>query len=258
MIMHVRRLGAALAAVLILAVPALAQKSFTVGVEELEYYPQYSWDAKAQKGKEYKGYARDVLDAFAQAKGYELTYVAFPVSRLFDEFLGKQSVDLKYPDNPYWSGEAKKAVKVVYSDPVVDYIDGVMVAAAKKGMNKDALKTLGIIKGFTAFEYLDALKAGQVVLDESTDYQALLKKCMAGRVDGAYGNVAVANWNLKENLKEAGALAFEPNLPHTKSSYLLSSIKHPQLVEEFNAWLKENKAAVDALKAKYQVEAGVK
>lgn len=254
----IRRLAfAALSLVVVLALsaPAPAQQSFTVGVEELDYLPHYSWDATAPKGQEYQGYAREVLDAFAQAKGYSFTYVAYPVARLFDEFLTKQSVDFKYPDNPYWSAEAKKAVPVVYSDPVVAYIDGVMVTPARKGQPAASLKTLGTIRGFTAFEFLDAVKAGQVTLDESTDYQALLKKCALGRVDGAYSNVAVANWNLQEKLKQPGALVFDANLPHTKSHYLLSTIKRPKIVEEFNAWLKENKAQVDAIKAKRHVEA---
>jgi len=252
----IRRLAMiALALAALLAAPGLskAQKALTVGVEELDYYPQYRW-ADGQ----YTGYARDVLDAFAKDKGYQLTYKAFPVTRLFKEFLAEQSVDLKYPDSPFWSVDAKKDVKVVYSDPVADYIDGVMVAPGRKDMPKGDLKILGLVRGFTPFEYLDDEKAGTITLDPSDDYAALLKKCVAGRVDGAYGNLAVANWNLEENLKQPGALAFAPGLPHTKGSYLMSSIKHPEAVEEFNAWLKDNQALVETLKAKYKVEAGVK
>jgi ABC-type amino acid transport substrate-binding protein len=246
-----------LVAALFAASPAMAQQKFTVGVEELEYFPQYRWNANQPAGKEYEGYARALLDAFAQAKGYEFTYVAFPVARLFNEFLDKRSVDFKYPDNAYWSAEAKKNLAVIYSDPAADYIDGVMVLPGKQGMKQDDLKTMGIIRGFTAFEYLDAIKGGTVKPEESTDYTSMLKMCMAGRVDGAYGNVAVANWNLKEKIKEPGALVFDPALPHTKSSYRLSSITHPEVIEEFNAWLGQNKSLVDSLKAQYQVESGV-
>lgn len=242
-------------AVIWLAAPSLAQQNFTVGVEELDYLPHYAWNASAPKGQEYQGYARDVLDAFAKAKGYSFTYAAYPVARLFDEFLAKKSIDFKFPDNPQWSAEAKQGGQVVYSEPVVAYIDGVVVTPARKGQPKDALKTLGAIKGFTAYEYLGAIKAGQVTLDESTDFQAMLKKCLAGRLDGAYSNVAVANWNLREKLKQPGALVFDEALPHSKGSYLLSSLKHPRVIEEFNAWLQENASLVSGLKAKHQVEA---
>lgn len=236
---------------------ARAEEHFVVGVEELNYYPQYAWDAQAAAGSQYKGYARDVLDAFAKAKGYTFTYAAYPVARLFHEFLEGQSLDFKYPDNTYWSAEEKKEHKVVYSDPVVAYVDGVMTLPAHKDMQAESLKTLGIIRGFTPYAFLDLVKAGKVSLEDSSNYQELLRKCIAGRIDGAYGNVAVSNWNLKVNLKESGALVFADKLPNSKGTYRLSSIRHPEVITQFNQWLTENKAAVDALKARYQVEQGV-
>jgi hypothetical protein len=37
----------------------------------------------------------------------------------------------------------------------------------------------------------------------------------------------------------------------------VSSIKRPDLVRDFSAWLKQNRAAVAALKARHGVEKGV-
>jgi len=57
--------------------PALAQEEIHVGVE-LQPYQPYS---DVENG-EYRGYARDLLDAFAAEHGYRFVYMPLPVRRL--------------------------------------------------------------------------------------------------------------------------------------------------------------------------------
>lgn len=226
-------------------------QTYVVGVENIDYLPQYAY-----KDGEYGGFARALLDAFAADKGYKFEYRALPVARLFAEFVGLD-VDLKYPDNVKWSADLKSKATVVYSDPVVNYIDGVNLPPDRVGKGVENLKVLGAVRGFTPWDWLDAVKSGAVKLQENNSFSAMLETALAGRVDGAYGNVAVAANVLENNLKQPGALVFDAGLPHTRSHYHLSSIKHPPLIAEFNAWMKANAAAVSALKAKYEVEKGV-
>lgn len=230
---------------------ALAQ-TYLVGVENIEYFPQYAY-----RDGEYLGFARALLDRFAKDKGYSFEYRALPVARLFASFV-EGSLDLKYPDNAYWSADIKKGSAVVYSQPVVAYVDGVNVPRAAVGKGPDAIKALGIVRGFTAWDWLDRIGAGKVDLRENNSFTALLKQTTMGRVDGAYGNVAVVNHLLEADLKEPGALVFDPGLPHTRSNYHLSSIRHPKLIEEFNGWMAANTAVIDALKTEYAVEKGVR
>ncbi len=245
MIKHLIR---CLAVMVLLSTASMAQaQSFTVGVENIDYYPLY-----AGADGEYKGYARDLLDAFAKSKGYTFTYTALPINRLFKSFVDGE-LDFKFPDNPYWSADVRKGKTIVYSESVNAYIDGVLVTPEHKGMDKSQLKTLGLITGFTPWEYLGDVKAGKITLEENDNYQALLKKTALGRVDGAYSNVAVANYQIGQVLNMTGKLEFDPNLPHTKSDYFLSTIKHPQIIQELNAFMQENKQLVDELQAKYQV-----
>jgi len=228
-----------------------AADTITVGVENIEYFPQYTY-----KDGEYRGFARAVLDAFAKAKGHTFEYRALPVSRLFLSFVAGD-IDLKYPDNAYWSADLKKDVKVVYSDPVVAYIDGVSVLPAAKGKPVDDFKTLGIVRGFTAWDWAKRLEEGKAKLQENNSFTGLLEQTILGRADGAYGNVAVVSYLLENDLKKPGALVFDAGLPHTKSDYHLSSIKRPEIIAEFNAWMKAEAATVAALKAEYKVERGV-
>jgi polar amino acid transport system substrate-binding protein len=232
------------------AVVAQAQ-TYKVGVENIEYYPQYSY-----KNGEYGGFARALLDAFAKDKGYTFQYQALPVIRLFSEFVNLE-LDLKYPDNEKWSSDMKSKVAVVYSDPVVAYIDGVNVLPQKVGKPAAEIKTLGAVRGFTPWDWLEPVKSGAVKLQENNSFAAMLETAAMGRVDGAYGNISVAADVLERELKQPGVLVFDPGLPHTRAHYHLSSIKHPQLIAEFNAWMKTNAAPVADLKARFQVEKGV-
>lgn len=77
---------------------------------------------------------------FAAEKGYQFAYVALPVKRLFVEFSNGVG-DFKYPDNPQWALHIKKDAPIVYSEPVVEYVNGVMVPPDAKGTGVDAISS---------------------------------------------------------------------------------------------------------------------
>ncbi len=222
-------------------------KSFIIGVDNTEYYPMYGY-----KDGKYTGYARELLDSFAKDFSYSFQYKSLPILRLYNDFLVKRTVDFKYPDNTFWKADLKKGKKISYSISVVDYIDGVMVLPEKKGKGLNDFKRLGTVLGFTPWEYLDHIKAGKIKEDPAPKYESMIKKTLVKRIDGAYSCVSVINYQL-EKMNKPGALVFDPSLPHTKSSYLLSSVKYPGIIEQFSAWLVQRKAFVDKLKLKYKV-----
>lgn len=229
-----------------MAFPAWAG-SFVVGVEETQYYPQYTYE-----NGQYGGFAREVLDAFAADRNHKFTYKPLPVVRLFSEFAAG-NVDLKYPDNQKWSPDVKAGKSVRYSSPVVTNIDGVSIVAARKDAPVESIKTLGTVKGFTAWSWADQIKAGTVQLHENNTFAGLVQQALAGRVDGAYASISVVGYQLKSMNKD-GALVFAAHLPHQKSDYHLSTIKHPDLIAEFDQWMVEKAAFLAQLKKKYQVE----
>ncbi len=227
-------------------------KEFVVGVQD---FPEYLPESQYQNG-EYTGFARELLDMFAKDKGYTFTYEALPIKRLNNMFMADK-VDLKYPDNSYWSKDQKEGKNIVYSDPVVKYIDGVVVLNKNKGKGMESLKKLGMVAGFTPFPYMDKIKAGAVEVHENNNYLGLLRMIFKDRVDGAYSNIAVSNYYLiNSKIEEAdkSALVFDESLPHIKSTRHLSTIRHPDVIKEFNEWMSANKAKVDALKQKHEVE----
>lgn len=228
------------------------RKVFTVGVEDLEYFPQYSYE-----NKQYIGFGREILDAFAKSRGYTFEYRPLPPSRLFFEHLKGQSLDFKYPDNAYWESHLRTGVKVHYSNPVMPYIDGVFVSPANKGRGTEHLKMLGTVTGFTPWKYYDAIKRKEISLSENDNSISLLKQAVFKRIDGAYINVEVARYQLREVLKQADALVFDPDLPHIADFYYLSSIKHPQILQEFNDFLAREKALYERIRKKLKIESTI-
>jgi polar amino acid transport system substrate-binding protein len=227
--------------------PASALETYVVGVESMVYLPHYEFS-----DGEYRGFAAALLNAFAADKSYRFDYRPLPVARLFASLVSGD-IDFKYPDNAVWAGELKKGKGVVYSDPVVSVINGVVVQPDNKGKGLAAIKTLGMVRGFTAFEWRPRVEAGHVALVENSSFVGLVQQAAIGRVDGAYANVAVVRYILETVLKEPGALVFDPDLPHTPTSYALSSVKHPKVIGEFNAWLAANAVRVAKMKAEYGV-----
>ena len=246
-----RRLHAVTAAALIALTcwtsEAKAER-YVVGVEAIDYLPYY-----AGAGKSYDGMARDLFDAYAADRGHVIDYRPLPITRLFRELLDGL-VDAKFPDNDYWQADLKAGKAVVYSDPVFAYTDGVLVLPGNKGHGANAIRSLGTVRGFTAFEWLDRIKAGQVKLEENPSFPGLMFQAANKRIDGAYANVAVANYALEHDLKTPGALVLDPDLPHTSSSYRLSSVKHPEMITDFNGWLKEKPEVLSRIKKKWGVE----
>jgi ABC-type amino acid transport substrate-binding protein len=223
-------------------------KNLVVGVENIEYYPIYTVD-----GGEYGGYARELIDSFAEKYGHTVTYKPLPIKRLFGTFLDG-GLDLKFPDNKHWASDAKKGKNVIYSTPALEYIDGAMVLPSRLGQGEEKLKKLGVIRGFTPWDYLASIKAGKIDAKENKQMSHLMRMAESGRVDAVYFNVLVARYFLKHSDFEDDLVKYDPALPHTQDFYYLSSIKHPDVITQFNEFMLKETELVNNLRKKYELE----
>lgn len=224
------------------------EKVYVVGVENIKYFPHFTYSNGV-----YGGFASELLSLFAKKYGYTFIYKARPISRLFSEYLVAGKFDFKYPDNIYWQSDMKKGKNVTYSKSVANYIDGVMVLPKNKNIGINSLKVLGTIRGFTAWDYLGLVKDKKVQLANVNNFNQLVKKTISSKFDGAYINIDVAKYLFKNTMKKPNILVFNKNLPHTKGSYHLSSIKHPNIIKEFNDFLENEKVEIDSLKKRYDI-----
>lgn len=244
---------AILAAVLLaLAVPVAAEQTYVIGVEKAAFMPHYEGDAQGN----YQGFARELLDRFAAHSGVRLVYKVLPADELLPALLDGR-VDAKYPDNPNWSGTTKSGYRLHYSQAVVEYVDGVMVAPRRVGLGIDELKRLAVVDGWTPWGYEDRLAASQMLLVSSRDLPRMVRQALLKDSDGAYYNVVVAAHYLNNVRAKPGALIFDADLPHTRSTFNLSTLAHPKLIERFDRYLVEQQPTVFALKERHQVEANL-
>jgi len=230
-----------------LGLASLAQaETFKVGVELQPYMP-YS---NVQDGQ-YLGYGRDLLDAFAAHQGHKFIYQPLPVRRLLSDLLSGR-VDFKYPDNPRWNADIKRNYTLYFSQAAAPAIDGVLVKPQFLGMGKERLLRLGTQRGFTPWPYLNDIKAGKIQLIQANQIDSLLAMAMNDRIDGVYLNPQVVRHQLY-NSDEHEALVFDPSLAYQDDHYFLSSIKYPDVIKQFDAFLINQAELVQALKDRHGI-----
>ncbi|MCD4485627.1 transporter substrate-binding domain-containing protein [Chromobacterium vaccinii] len=230
-----------------------AASSFVVGVEEIDYYPLHS----CINGK-FAGYGRDLLDAFARQSGHSFTYTPLPVSRLFHTFLNDSSIDFKYPDNPHWQADLKKGKSVLYSDPVVNVIEGLLVTPEKVDqLSPASLKAIVTMRGFTPWPFEQAMRQkinnGTIRVYQEDSFSKVISLGMTGHYDAVYASPIVINYYLDEIVHKPGALVFDRKLPFENSDFSLSSIRQGDVIKQFNEFLAKNQSLVMELKRKYRL-----
>ena len=223
------------------------KKYFTIGVEQQLYYPHYHYE-----NGEFSGYARELLDTYAQHKGYIFRYIALPVNDLFKALVARE-IDFKYPDNPYWQHVVKEGVRIAYSNPVTPYIDGVTVTPSNTNKGLKSLQRLGTLEGFTPLNYEYYIKSGRIKLIEMRSTTELIKAALIGDIDGVYANVDVISHQASKKFPDSEGLVFDRSLPYTAQSYMLSTAKNPQLLKEFNHFLLLKARLIKDLKQKYKI-----
>ncbi|MDN3575167.1 transporter substrate-binding domain-containing protein [Chitinimonas viridis] len=216
--------------------------SYTIAVEDVDYFPIYS-TADGQ----YRGYARELLDLFARHSGHQFTYLPLPIKRITPYHV-RDRVDLVYPDHPRWGKAQKQGRQVHYSAPTLTFQDVILVQPARLGL---PMRTLGMVRGFTPWKYLAEVEAGQIKVEEAPGPANLLRMTLLGRVDGANMALQVGRYHLLHMGIQQALVPDPKHMPIQDSQYYLSSIRHPKLIAEFDRFIKTEHATIEALQHKY-------
>lgn len=233
---------------LFLFFPAICAQVYTIGVENIDYYPFYSINAKG----EYIGFARDVFDLFAAQNKMSFVYEVRSVKKLDQEFINERRFDFKFPDNKLWKIVNKKGSEVFYSMPVCNFIDGVIVREENKDKNIQFFEKLGIgvVRGYTILGFENS----RVPISESPDIQTLIEKLKYNLISGAYFNVEVALNKLMDIKTKKNSFVFNQKIPYYKSSFYLSTFNYPEIIIDFNQFMNENRDKISTLKRKYGIK----
>ncbi len=234
-----------------IATPCLASagqlKTILVGVEDMDYRPYAAWIDGV-----YVGAAADIFNKFASDRGYQIIYRPLSVKRLY-QALFDGAIDLKYPDSPEWLFSARKDLKITYSNPVLDYTDGIMVLPQHAGVGIGALKSLAMVSGFTPPYEIQRLAGRNITLDDNFNGISLVRYVMSGRADGGFISVVTAQWILTNTIHKPDGLKYDPDLPHQIGAYMMSTTTKPEVVADFNDWMSKNGRFLEDTKKRWSI-----
>ncbi|WP_286262360.1 hypothetical protein [Thalassotalea atypica] len=231
-----------------LSVQAFA-KEYVVGVEDINYYPLFNFSSKSI---DHPSFTRDLLISFFEAHQLKFRFVALPIKR-FDRWYIEQDIDFKFPDNSRWRVNSKDKLNIIYSDPVLQLEAGTYVRIENKNIEKKSVRKLVTVLGFYPTLWLDEVANKQVIMHEETVPLSIVKHVLYGNADGTNIDPNVIRSHLKQINKE-NEIVLAPNIKHEKYFYHLSSIKHPEIIQLFNIFLKDNPEILLSLKHKYGIE----
>lgn len=221
-----------------------AVPTYTVGVEDIDLSPFY---AVRSSDNTYTGYARDVLDRFAKSQNVHFVYVPLPVKRFQVEYWNGK-LDFAFPDNPEWNKDQKKNLKIMYSEPVLSFHDTVLVFPDRVGQGLNRLKSLGTIRGFTLWKFQKQIDEKKLRIESAPDPASVIQMLFSGRVDAINLPLQIATCHLKK-MNRVGAIVPDPGLmPIESSSYYFSSIRYPQIIKNFNLFLKKEANSLSRLR----------
>lgn len=120
-----------------IGIPVAQSQEYTVAIPEIPYYPYYQ-----QEEGNITGFIPELVRKFARDIGIEVTLRALPVRRYYLLFF-EGEIDFVAPDTPYWSPDLKEGYDVIYSQPFMQSIDGLLVRNELKDKGIDAIEKVG-------------------------------------------------------------------------------------------------------------------
>ncbi|ALS99933.1 substrate-binding periplasmic protein [Lacimicrobium alkaliphilum] len=224
---------------------SLQAERYLIGIEAINFYPHYDFSPDSEGG-----FANEVFVLFAEISGLKLEMVPLPPKRLYHEL--DRRMDFIYPDHPRWVQYQGTAPQRYFSQAVTGNLGTAMIRPQLADARPEDIRSVAIIHGFTPVAWLSR-SADRIDLIEVPDAQSAIGLVLKGRVDAADVEYNVGSHILRQSDRE-GDLLPALNLPYTLGSYHLSSVKHPQIIEQFDKFLLEHQTEIQRLKSKYRIK----
>ena len=221
-------------------------QEFVIGVEDVSYYPLYEFKTNRDT------YSKELLNSFAASKGYKFTYLLLPLKR-FETWLFDDKIDFKYPDNSCWHSNTSLSRKFIFSKSTIKLVAGTTVLKSSLKKNKSEFKHIGTLLGFYPKAWISQIRNGQVKLYEDVSTKILIQQLLAKHIDGIDLEPSVIRYYLDELGESTDVAVIEKKYDYEVYDYHFSTIKHPEIIKEFNEFLNSNKALLEELKKKYKI-----
>jgi ABC-type amino acid transport substrate-binding protein len=235
--------------ILVVFAPSSYSKSITIGVENINYYPLYAYDESVDV---FTGYVPELFDTFGELYGYQITYKALPIKRLYKMFYSGE-IDAKFPDSDLWNQESRLDYSISYSTPIIELEEVMFVQPKDKELKLDGFRKLGVVSGMTPWKLFPVIETGQVKVLEAENPELLLEMVFKGRVQGVVMDRSVGSFLLSQ-MDDGLNLAINTWLLESEGgSYHLSNINNPELIADFNAFLSTHAYQVRKIQIKYGI-----
>jgi polar amino acid transport system substrate-binding protein len=235
----------ALLLVVFLSGPLRAER-YVIGIEQIDYYPHYDFSQRQQRG-----YFVDLIQLFSEKTGHLFTFMPLPVKRLYQS--STSDIDLIYPDNPQWQQYYELGMDKVFSKPVIFTLGSTLVKPEQRHISLEQFRSLAVIHGFVPTKWLALKNQYKYRMVDVPDVASALGLVLKGRLDGATIEYNVAQHYLR-SIAAQDQLVIAEQLPFTQLPFLLSTVKHPKLVAQFDQFLLDYAEQIAALKQKYQLQ----
>jgi polar amino acid transport system substrate-binding protein len=228
---------------LILAWPFLqAQKtvSYLVGMPDTQLYPQY-WNV----GGHLDGYLPRLLRRFAADSKINLELKPYPIRRYLLEFKGGR-LDMILPSNPAWA-EGSAGPAIVFSESVMQSRAGFISLTAD--IQPSTVKYVATLAGYTiSFLANPNTPFKSARISYVNDVNSAMLVLASKRTDVAYLHFDAAQEWIRMNPNVKAVFHFHHQYSELYD-YHMATIRHPQIVHEFNRWLQKNPGALNEIKA---------
>lgn len=228
-----------------LFVSASNEKTYRIGVENIDYYPHYAY------GHRDSSFSQELLTSFFVSEQLKIEFVPLPLKR-FNQWYVQDNIDFKYPDNAIWRKDESNHLSLHYSNRVVSSIAGAIVHQSRMPLKLDDIKRLGTIAGFFPSLWYKRIESQKTIMVEDDNVLSVVKMLTHGIVDVINLDYSVVNFHLQQ-LNQSKQLIMNESLPHLDIMFHLSSIKHIHIIKRFNVFLKTNEDYVLNLKKRYQL-----
>lgn len=223
-----------------------AAPKYTVGVEDVAYYPFHDFYRIRDKG-----ILPELLDAFAKRQGIEFDYVMLPVQR-FDMWYQENNIDFRIPDNPLWTKGSSQ--NLTYSQTLVNLCQMTVVLDKNEQLPMAQFDSVGTITGFTPSEKWSRLLAGkEVTITYQHSVMSLTKMLLSGMVTGVDLDIESIRHQLAVLGLPDSKVTIAKNVPISTIGFRLSTQKHQELMRKFDVFLQDNPELLRRLLEKYQV-----
>ena len=221
-------------------------KEFIVGVEAVRYYPLFDFDINDTSRA---SFTKAVITDFFESHNYQYKLLPLPIKR-FDRWFVEEGIDFKFPDNVRWRKNSE--LNVTFSDPVLEVVAGAYVLEKNANIDRNQINNLVTILGFYPTLWTDRINSGKTKLVEESTPLGVVKHLLYGNAEATNIDENVIRHHLAE-LGEQRNIVLNKQIHSERFFYHLSTIKYPEIIEEFNQYLKDNAERVQQFKEQFNI-----